>query len=188
MKRLKFNIADTPLAGLKVIKRQPIEDARGFFCRVFCAEDLHQAGFYKPIAQANHTLTHQKGTVRGLHFQYPPHAEMKLVSCLRGEVYDVAVDLRRESPTFLQWHAEILSDNNFKSMLIPEGFAHGFQALSTDCELFYLHTEYYHPASVGALNAKDPSLGITWPMEIKDISARDLDHPMINKLFGGISL
>lgn len=188
MNKSRFDIADTPLAGLKVIKRKPIEDSRGFLCRFFCAEELYPEGFHKPIAQVNHTRTHKIGAVRGLHFQYPPHAEMRIVSCLKGEVFDVAVDLRHGSPTFLHWHAEILSDRNFMSLLIPEGFAHGLQALSPDCELLYLHTEFYDPASVGALNVKDPVIGITWPVEITDISERDLNHPMINDSFGGILL
>lgn len=186
MSKPRFDIVATPLAGLKLIRRQPVEDERGFLCRFFCAEELHEAGFHRPIAQINHTRTHRVGAVRGLHFQHPPHAEMKMVSCLKGEVFDVAVDLRKGSPTFLHWHAELLSDRNYKSLLIPEGFAHGFQALRTDCELFYLHTEFYDPAAVGAFNVKDPLLGITWPLEITDISDRDLNHSMINDKFEGI--
>ena len=126
MKRLA--IADLPLAGLKRIERQRLGDARGFLSRLFCAEELAAAGWSKPIAQINQTFTAKRGTVRGLHFQYPPHAEMKLVSCLRGEVWDVAVDVRAGSKTFLRWHAERLSADNGCALLIPEGFAHGFQA------------------------------------------------------------
>lgn len=188
MSKTRFDISDTPLAGLRVITRKPIEDTRGFLCRFFCAEDLCHAGFNKPISQINQTRTYKIGAVRGLHFQYPPHAEMKLVSCLKGEVFDVAVDLRHGSPTFLQWYAQILSESNFTSLIIPEGFAHGVQALSPDCELLYLHTEPYVPESVGALNVNDPALGITWPFGITDISDHDLNHPMINDTFGGIPL
>ena len=108
-------------------------DARGFLSRLFCAEELRAAGWTGPIAQINHTHTARKGTVRGMHFQYPPHAEMKLVSCLRGEVWDVAVDIRAGSQTFLRWHAEILSADNGRALLIPQGFAHGFQALTRRC-------------------------------------------------------
>jgi dTDP-4-dehydrorhamnose 3,5-epimerase len=188
MSELKFDITDTPLEGLKVIRRKRIEDARGFLCRFFCAHELFKVGFYKPIAQINHTHTHKVGAVRGLHFQYPPYAEMKIVSCLKGEVFDVAVDIRQGSPTFLQWYSQILSENDFTSLLIPEGFAHGFQALSPDSELFYLHSEFYNPASIGALNASDPILGITWPVEITDISERDINHPIIDDTYKGICL
>ena len=126
----RFRIQSTPLSGLQVITRQMLGDHRGFLSRLFCADELAQAGWTKPIAQINHTYTAKKGTVRGMHFQHPPHAEMKLVSCIRGEVWDVAVDLRANSPTFLHWHAEVLSADNHKALLIPEGFAHGFQTLS----------------------------------------------------------
>ena len=109
---MRFTADPTMLAGLMRIERRRIEDERGFFSRVFCAEQLADAGFDLPVAQINHTLTRRRGAVRGLHFQFPPHSETKLVSCLRGEVFDVAVDLRRDSPTFLQWHGEILSHEN----------------------------------------------------------------------------
>ena len=117
------------------VQRQPLQDARGLFERMFCADELAAAGWTQPIAQINHSVTRQRGSVRGLHYQRPPHAEMKLVSCLRGEVWDVAVDLRAGSPTFLQWHAEHLSPSNACALLIPPGFAHGFQALTDDAEL-----------------------------------------------------
>jgi dTDP-4-dehydrorhamnose 3,5-epimerase len=146
------------------------------------------AGITKSIAQINHTITRKKGAVRGLHFQHPPHAETKVVSCLRGEIFDVAVDLRSGSPTFLQWHGEILSAGNRKSMLIPEGYAHGFQALTEDCELIYLHTAAYHPEAEGALNVADPRLNIAWPLPFVDLSDRDRSHPLIDKIFHGIDL
>jgi dTDP-4-dehydrorhamnose 3,5-epimerase len=183
-----LEISDTMLAGLKVLQRNPIIDSRGFFCRFFCAEELHQAGLNKPISQINHTLTRKTGAVRGLHLQYPPHAETKIVSCLKGEVFDVAVDLRKFSPTFLHWYAEILSDSNFRSMLIPEGFAHGFQTLTDDCELMYLHSESFHPEFEGGFNIVDPRLGIRWPQEITEISDRDRQHPFIDSDFKGIVL
>lgn len=146
------------------------------------------AGINKPIAQINHTLTRKKGAVRGMHFQRPPHAEIKLVSCLKGEIWDVAIDLRSDSATFLQWHGETLSAENRKSLLIPEGFAHGFQTLTEDCELIYLHTSAYHPESEGALNATDPKLAIAWPLAISDISERDRNHKSIEQDFQGITL
>ena len=106
--------------------------------------------------QINHTLTGRRGTVRGMHYQRPPHAETKFISCLRGEVFDVAVDLRHDSPTFLRWHAEVLSAENHRTLVVPEGFAHGFQTLAEDCELLYLHTAAFAADSEGALNANDP--------------------------------
>src|ERR1039458_3777337 len=123
----RFDILDTPMQGLKLIQRKPIGDHRGYLERMFCTEELQGLIRGKGIVQINHTLTTRRGTVRGLHFQYPPYAETKVVSCLRGEVFDVAVDLRQGSPTFRHWHAEILSGDNHRTLLIPEGFAHGFQ-------------------------------------------------------------
>lgn len=188
MKRPGIEITDTSITGLNVLKRNPIEDSRGFFCRFFCAEELLHAGLNMSISQINHTLTHKTGTVRGLHFQKPPHAEIKIVSCLKGEIFDVAVDLRHGSSTFLHWHAEILSDRNFKSLIIPEGFAHGFQTLTGDCELMYLHSASFHPESEGALNCADPRLAIRWPRAITELSDRDRLHPFIDADFKGILL
>lgn len=184
----RFDFIPTPLAGLILVQRKAIEDHRGFLSRFYCAEEFRAAGITKPVAQINHTLTRKKGAVRGLHFQHPPHAEAKLVSCLKGEILDVAVDLRRDSPTFLHWHGEILSAANRKSLLIPEGYAHGFQALTEDCELIYLHTAAYHPEAEGALNVAEPKLNITWPLPIDDLSDRDRSHPFIKADFQGIVL
>lgn len=186
MSRLDF--ISTPLAGLMLVQRKTVEDHRGFLSRFYCVEEFGEAGINKPIAQINHTYTRIKGSVRGLHFQHPPHAESKLVSCLRGAIFDVAVDLRRDSPTFLKWHGELLSAGNRRSLLIPEGYAHGFQTLAEDCELIYLHTAAYHPEAEGALNAADPKLNIRWPLPIGDISERDRSHPFIDAGFQGIVL
>ena len=184
----RFDFISTPLSGLTLVQRKAIEDHRGFLSRFYCAEEFRAAGITKPIAQINHTLTRKKGAVRGLHFQHPPYAEVKLVSCLHGEIFDVAVDLRRGSPTFLHSHGEILSVTNRKSLLIPEGYAHGFQALTEDCELIYLHTATYHPEAEGALNVADPKLDIAWPLPIDDLSERDRNHPFIKSDFRGIVL
>lgn len=182
----RFAITPLPLAGLRRVTRQRLGDARGFLSRVFCADDLREAGWTRPIAQINHTFSARQGTLRGMHFQRPPHGEMKLVSCLRGEVWDVAVDLRAGSPTFLRWHAERLSADNAHALLIPEGFAHGFQALSDDVELLYCHSAPYVPAAEGGLNPRDPRLGIPWPLAIQEISERDARHPMLDAGFGGL--
>ena len=184
----RFDCIDTPLLGLKVIQRKRIEDSRGFLSRFFCANEFNAYGFNKPVSQINHTLTRQKGAVRGLHYQQPPHAEIKLVSCLKGEVFDVAVDLRKDSPTFLHWHGELLSDNNQRSLLIPEGFAHGFQTLTEDCELIYLHSAPYVKEAEAALNVTDPKLDIAWPLNMTELSERDRSHPMLKLDFEGMVL
>ena len=184
----RFDFIPTPLAGLLLVQRKAAEDHRGFLSRFYCAEEFAEAGLAKHITQINHTFTRKKGSARGLHFQYPPHAEAKLVSCLRGEILDVAVDIRRGAPTFLQWHGEILSAANRRSLLIPEGYAHGFQALTEDCEMIYLHTAAYHPEAEGALNMADPRLGIAWPLPVEDVSGRDRNHPFIGPDFQGIAL
>lgn len=182
----RFKLTRTPLAGLVLVERQRAQDQRGFFSRFFCAQELAEAGFTLPIAQINHTFTARKGALRGLHFQYQPHAEDKFISCLRGEIFDVAVDLRRDSPTFLRWHAEILSADNARSLLVPQGFAHGFQTLTDDCELMYLHSRPYRADAESALNAADPMLGIAWPLPFTDISARDASHPLLTSDFASI--
>ena len=182
----RFDFVPTPIAGLMCVQRQRLEDNRGFLSRFYCAEEFKAAGVFQTVAQINHTLTRRKGAVRGMHFQRPPHAEIKLVSCLHGEIFDVAVDLRRHSPTFLQWHGVVLSAENQRSLLIPEGFAHGFQALTDDCELIYLHTAAYQPAAEGAVNANDPRLAIAWPLDIKEISDRDRAHLLLAADFEGI--
>jgi dTDP-4-dehydrorhamnose 3,5-epimerase len=184
----RFTIADLTPAGLKLVERQRLDDARGFLSRLFCSEELGAAGWTKPIVQINHSCTFRRGTVRGLHFQWPPHAEMKLVSCIRGEVWDVAVDVRAGSETFLQWHAEHLSADNGRALLIPEGFAHGFQALTDDVELLYCHSAAYAAAAEAGLNATDPRLAITWPLPIAERSPRDAQHPMLNEQFAGLAL
>ena len=175
----RFEVMDTPLAGLKLVRRQRLGDSRGFLSRLFCADELAGAGWSGPIAQINHTFTARCGTVRGMHFQRPPHAEDKFVSCLRGEVFDVAVDLRRDSPTFLRWHGEVLSAANGRSLLIPQGFAHGFQALHDDCELVYLHSRAYEASAEGGVRPTDAALNITWPLPPSDLSDRDANFPLL---------
>jgi len=184
----QFSVIDTPIAGLHVVERKMIGDSRGFLSRIFCAEQLNQFGWHKPVNQINQTLTKKRGTVRGMHFQYSPYAEMKLVSCLQGKILDVAVDLRKNSPTFLQWYGQELSAENCRSLLIPEGFAHGFQTLSDDCELLYLHSAPYKSDAEGGLHPTDPMLSVNWPLEISELSQRDSMHPLLTPEFKGIEL
>jgi dTDP-4-dehydrorhamnose 3,5-epimerase len=181
----RFDVQTTKL-GAVVLTRKPRGDDRGFLERVYCADELADVLGTRTIVQINRTLTRARGTVRGMHFQKPPFAELKVVTCLRGAVFDVAVDLRRDSETFLASHGEILSGDNFRSMVIPEGFAHGFQALTDDVELLYLHTARYEPSAEGGLRPTDPRLAIAWPEPITSMSARDEAHPLIAADFGGL--
>jgi len=182
----RFKITEITIPGLKVIQRNPVGDDRGYLERLFCFKELEPIIGSRSIQQINHTLTAKTGTVRGLHYQNPPHSEMKLVSCLRGEVFDVAVDLRKGSSTFLKWHAVILSETNRRTFAIPEGFAHGFQALTDNCELLYFHTAAYEPSSEAGLNALDPRLAIEWPQPVTERSARDKQHQLVTPDFLGV--
>lgn len=183
-----MKILDTPIADLKLVQSVPHRDARGAFVRLFCAQELGPMLGHRQIAQINHSRTSHAGAVRGMHFQRPPHAEMKMVRCLRGRVWDVAVDLRGGSPTFLQWHAQELAQDDEKMLVIPEGFAHGFQALEPDSELLYLHTAFYHPPAESGLRYDDPRLAIAWPLPAQDLSPRDLSHPLLDADFTGVAI
>lgn len=178
----------TPIAGLMRIERDVHTDSRGHFSRLFCDTELAACGWITPVSQINHTMTHEMGAVRGMHFQHPPAAEDKMVTCLSGEIFDVAVDLRRGSPSFLKWHSEILSSENKNSLLIPKGFAHGFQTLSSDCQLVYLHSAPFDSENEGGLNPSDPMLAINWPLPIAQLSPRDAAHSMIEDDFTGIEI
>jgi dTDP-4-dehydrorhamnose 3,5-epimerase len=184
----RFHFHKTNFTDLYLIEPIPIQDHRGFFERVFCQEEFRALGLVKPIAQINHTLTKQKGAIRGLHFQRPPYAEAKIVRCLQGAIFDVVVDIRAQSPTFLQWHGETLSAAQGNMLYIPEGFAHGFQTLADNVELLYLHTECYHTDYEGGLRFDDPRFGITWKLPPIIISDRDRAHQLLNDQFCGIIL
>lgn len=183
----RFIVTATPLPGVMQIQRQPLADARGTLTRLFCRQELAVAGWHGSVAQINHTHTMQRGTVRGLHYQRPPAAEAKLVSCLRGVVWDVVVDLRAQSPTFLQWHAQELSADNHTALLIPPGCAHGFQTLQDDTELLYLHSAPYSPDCEAAVHVSEPRLAIAWPLPMANLSARDAAHPLLPPDFAGIT-
>jgi dTDP-4-dehydrorhamnose 3,5-epimerase len=182
-----MNLIDTILSGVKVIEAVTLQDERGEFSRVFCVDECQDILHLHAIKQINRSLTHKVGAIRGMHFQNAPHAEIKIVRCLRGRVFDVAVDLRRDSPTFLQWFGIELSPFNNNALVIPEGCAHGFQVLDEDSELLYLHTASYAPGSEAAIRFNDPMIGIDWPMAPTEISQRDLSLPYLDKAFEGIA-
>jgi dTDP-4-dehydrorhamnose 3,5-epimerase len=183
-----MKITTTRIAGLSVLEAAPFADNRGSFARLFCARELGEIVAQRSIAQINVSRTRVRGAVRGLHYQKAPHAEMKLVSCLQGRVWDVAVDLRSGSPTYLQWHSEELSPENRKTMVIPEGCAHGFQVLDPDSELLYLHTAFYEPSAEGGIRPTEPLLNIPWPLPIVDLSVRDQTHPLLSPEFAGLHI
>lgn len=182
----RFQIKSTTLDGVALLVRQVLGDERGYLERMYCSAELRDVLGDRKIEQINHTRTEGRGTVRGLHFQHPPHAETKLVSCIRGEVFDVAVDLRKGSSTFLRWHSEILSETNHKTLIIPEGFAHGLQTLTDDCEMLYLHTARYAPQAESGIPPSDPMVSVSWPLPIAKLSPRDAARQALSASFEGI--
>ena len=179
-------IRPTSLAGVVVVETTPVHDARGAFMRMYCEQELTAVIGDRRIVQINHSRTRSAGAVRGLHYQLHPHAEMKLVRCLSGRVWDVVVDLRAGSPTFRQWHAEQLTADNARMLVIPEGCAHGFQTLEADSELLYLHSACYAPDAEAGVRWDDPHIGITWPLPVTDLSERDARHPLLTHNFSGL--
>lgn len=180
-------IKPTPLQGAFIIEPEPIADNRGFFNRVFCQNELQNILRGKNITQINQSATREKGSLRGMHFQYPPKAETKIVKCLQGSLFDVMVDLRQGSPTFLHWYSEILTAENMKMLYIPQGFAHGFQTLEDNSEILYLTTEFYCPEQEGTARYNDPIINISWPLEVTNISEKDRNTALLALDFTGIS-
>jgi dTDP-4-dehydrorhamnose 3,5-epimerase len=179
-------ILPTSIPGLVVVETTPHVDIRGAFARLYCEHELANVMDGRHIVQVNHSRTATIGAIRGMHFQYAPGAETKLIRCLKGRVWDVAVDLRLGSPTFLQWHAEELAPETRRMLVVPEGCAHGFQVLEPDSELLYLHTAFYAPEAEGGVRYDDPRLGIAWPLPVTDVSPRDRAHPSIDTGFLGL--
>ena len=185
---INFNYISTKLQGLYLISPKPKTDGRGYFERLYCIEEFKELGLQKPISNINRSFTKQKGTIRGLHFQYPPFQEIKIIICLKGSVYDVAVDIRKDSPTFLQWQGEILSEKTEKMIIVPEGFAHGFQTLEDNVEFMYFNTSSYSRENESGLNYGDPLLNISWPFEATEVSEKDKNHKFISSDFKGVEL
>jgi dTDP-4-dehydrorhamnose 3,5-epimerase len=182
-----MKVTTTAIRDVSVVERSPILDNRGAFARFFCEQELQTVLHGRQIVQINHSRTNAVGAIRGMHYQRPPHAEMKLIRCIKGRVWDVAVDIRQGSPTFLQWHAEELTPENGRMLVVPEGCAHGFQVLEAGSEMLYLHTAAYARDFEGALAYNDPMLSISWPLPVTDLSASDSQRPHISSDFLGIA-
>jgi len=176
----------TFLTGSFIIEPNVLMDERGWFARFYCKNDFKEIGHDKEWVQLNHSATNKKGAIRGMHFQKEPFREIKMVKCIAGAVYDVIIDLRRDSSTFLKWFGAELSAKNKKMFYIPEGFAHGFQCLEDNCELIYHHSEFYTPAAEAGIKYDDPMIQIDWPQAITVLSPRDESHPYLDENFKGI--
>lgn len=177
---------ETSLKGSYTIEITPFQDDRGWFGRTYCEREFKSIGISASWVQHNQSYSAHKGTLRGMHYQLPPFAEMKLVRCIGGKVFDVIIDLRKNSNTFLKWFGIELSAENKKMIFIPEGFAHGFQTLSDHCELIYHHSQFYTPEAEAGINYKDGRIKIAWPIEVTCISNKDNHHPVVDQNFKGI--
>lgn len=182
----RFRRIETALDGPILLERRRMADERGFLSRLFDAEDLASFGFDGPPMQVNETGTVKAGIVRGMHYQNPPFGEIKLVTCTAGRILDVAVDLRSGSPTFLRSISVELSAENGRSLMIPRGFAHGFQALSDDVRMIYVHSAPFRAEAEAGLHPQDPALDIAWPLPVHGLSPRDQSHPLLVPGFEGV--
>ena len=181
-----MKIVEAKIEGLKIIQSESFQDDRGLFSRFFCAKELKLILNERKIVQINYSITNNIGAIRGMHYQNNPCSEMKIIRCLKGRIYDVAVDLRKESPTFLKWHGLELTPESNLGYVIPEGFAHGFQVLEEGSQLLYLHTAFYSPEHEGAVRFDDPKINISWPLNPTDLSEKDKSHAYLNEQFKGI--
>ena len=176
------------IQNVYIVELEPFIDNRGMFARVFDKNEFKEIGHSKEIMNINYSSTKKKGAIRGMHFQYPPKAEIKIIKCIKGTIHDVAIDIRKGSPTFLQYHGEILSANNMKMLYVPEGVAHGFQALDDNIEMIYYTTEFYCAEMEGGIRYNDPMIGIEWPLEVTDISKKDKELKLLQNDFKGIEV
>jgi dTDP-4-dehydrorhamnose 3,5-epimerase len=174
-----MRFAPITLAGAYLIHLEPRTDARGLFARTFCAQEFAAQGLETAFVQANISVNARAGTLRGLHFQRAPHAEVKLVRCVKGAIYDIIVDLREGSPTYLSWFGMELNDENGLMVYVPKGFAHGYQALADNATVFYMVSAFYAPESEAGLRYDDPKLAIAWPRAVSDISDKDAQWPLL---------
>ncbi len=176
----------TPLEGCYTIEFSPMADDRGWFSRVYCQKEFEAIEHQHSFVQFNHSFNHKKGTIRGMHYQNPPFQEIKLIRCISGAVYDVVIDLRKNSPTFLHYFGVELSAQNHMMIYIPHGFAHGFQTLEDETQLIYHHTEFYQPGHEAGIHYLDPMIQINWPLPPSILSERDKNLLFINESFKGI--
>ena len=183
-----MKVNNTPIKGVMEIERSPMLDSRGLFQRMYCNDLLLAFLNGNNIKQINHSLTSEAGVIRGMHMQLGASAEYKIISCISGEVFDVALDLRRNSQTFLKWHSVILAPGEYNSLLIPPGVAHGFQSLEENSELLYLHTENYSPNDEFGVSFHDPRVNIKWPWLPTHVSDRDLSFKNLGSDFLGYNL
>jgi dTDP-4-dehydrorhamnose 3,5-epimerase len=167
----------TDLKGAWLVLLEPARDGRGFFARTFCVDEFAAHGLDTRYPQHSISMSSRRGTVRGMHYQCEPHSEVKLVRCLKGAIWDVIIDIRKDSPTYRHWQAFELSGSNHRQLYIPKGFAHGFQVLSDESEVSYLISEPYQPASARGIRHDDPAFGIPWPLPVAEISEKDLNWP-----------
>ncbi|MDZ4710677.1 MAG: dTDP-4-dehydrorhamnose 3,5-epimerase [Saprospiraceae bacterium] len=175
-----------PLDGAYLIEPEIFQDDRGSFYRYYCENEFKQIGHSGHWVQLNHSKTRNQGTIRGMHFQLPPYAEIKMVKCIAGRILDVIIDIRNSSPTFLQWTGIELSATNNRMLYIPQGFAHGFQTLTDDCELIYHHSAFYVKGSESGIRWDDPLISITWPLPPSNLSERDKQHAYLSNQFTDI--
>lgn len=168
---------ETKLKGAFIIDVKRLEDERGFFGRSWCKTEMEEHGLKSNVVQANVSFNHKKGTLRGMHFQFSPYQETKLIRCTRGAIYDVIVDLRKDSPTYKQWIGVELTEDNFRMLFVPEDFAHGFITLQDNTAVTYQVTQFYTPGAEGGIRWNDPALDIEWPVPVEVISAKDKNHP-----------
>ena len=169
---------ETKLKGAYIIELELIEDNRGFFCRSFCINEFNEYDLNIKIVQCNISYNKQKGTIRGMHFQIPPYQEGKLVQCTKGAIYDVIIDLRPDSSTYKEWFSIELNSNTYQLLYIPEGFAHGFQTLEDNTEVFYQMNQFYHPESSSGVRWDDSAFGVEWPLENPIISEKDMSYQL----------
>jgi dTDP-4-dehydrorhamnose 3,5-epimerase len=165
------------LRGAYLIDPEPICDERGYFARTFCRKEFQEQGLHPHLEQCSISFNHRKGTLRGMHFQQAPYAEVKLVRCIQGKIFDVIVDLRPDSATYKKWEGVILSSENKRMLYIPEGFAHGFQTLEDNTEIFYQISCPFVPGHAAGVRWNDPALKIAWPTEISVVSSKDQQYP-----------
>ena len=175
-----MRFAPTSLPGLEIVDLDRMEDDRGWFARTWCSREFAGRGLDAEIAQINVSWNRRAGTLRGMHFQLPPSEEGKVVRCVRGRIYDVVVDLRRDSPAYRRWCALELDASAGRALFIPRGCAHGFQSLEDDTEVLYLMSRPFDPATATGVRYDDPALGIEWPLPVTEMSDKDRNWPLLD--------